>query len=327
LLERPMRGVWMSTTTVRGTSGIPSTAVRVNCPIGAVYRVENNSSEGQLNTQFISPRTFGYFDKLGRSILTTSKLYQSATADPTNVSRWTSSKTQYDVLGRVKSSSEPYLSKDPLAAQNIHRAGDAQNPGALAFTITTYDVLGRSTSVDLPSESYNGLSVSSAEFDRMQTKSFNPRNNRTTMDKNGLAESNKATDANNFVVNYRYEPQGNLDQVTRTPNDGSSANQAITTSLNYDVLGRKRSMVDPDKGTVTYQYNALGELISQTDAKGQTQTLFYDALGRLIERRENRRLQNGTFQAEPTAKWIYDDAILVGTAQKAVGLLISESNG
>jgi RHS repeat-associated protein len=122
-----------------------------------------------------------------------------------------------------------------------------------------------------------------------------------------------------------------LNKVTRTAllNEGQASQQlaVVETTLQHDVLGRKLSMVDPDKGTVTYSYNALGELISQVDAKGQTQSLFYDALGRMIERRENRRLDNGSYQAEPTARWTYDDAVLVGTTQKAVGLLVSESNG
>jgi hypothetical protein len=67
------------------------------------------------------------------------------------------------------------------------------------------------------------------------------------------------------------------------------------------------------------QPSGVLECFGQTDAKGQTQTLFYDALRRMIERRENRRLDNGTFQAEPTAKWTYGDAFLVGSSQKAVG--------
>ena len=322
-----------STTLPDGSGGIPAAAPRGNCPLGALYRVESNASEGNLSTQFIAPRSFAYFDKLGRNILTTTRLYQSVGADPTNMSRWSSTTTRYDVLGRVKAKSEPYLSKDPLANQTFGgpRAGDLQSGIPPPETITNYDVLGRSASVDLPSELYNGLSVSSAEFDRMQTKSFNPRANPMTMDKNGLAETSLVTDAENFQIAYRYEPQGNMDKVSRTAvlNQGQSTQQTllIETNLDYDVLGRKSSIVDPDKGTLSYTYNALGELLSQTDAKGQTQSLFYDALGRLIERRENRRLTNGTFQAEPTAKWTYDNALLVSSSQKANGLLISETNG
>ena len=52
-----------------------------------------------------------------------------------------------------------------------------------------------------------------------------------------------------------------------------------------------------------------------------------NALGRLIERRENRRTAPGSYVSEPTAIWRYDDALLIGTTTKAVGLLIEQSNG
>lgn len=315
------------TTLPDGSGGIPPSATRVNCPVGAVYRVENNSSEGALNTAAIAPRSFAYFDVLGRQILTTTRLYQSNETDPTQISRWTSSYTRFDVLGRKRTASEPYISLDPLASQTTHRAGAPQSGATPAETRTQYDVLSRGTAVEIPSESYNGITVSSAEFDRMRTVSFNPRSFDTTIDKNGLAETKLAIDHDGLNVNMRHAVFGNVDQVTRTPTNGSSANETITTTLSFDVLGRKTQITDPDKGTLTYSYNALGELLTQVDAKGQTQSLFYDALGRLIERRENRRTAPGAYVEEPTATWRYDDALLVGTSTKAVGLLIEQSNG
>jgi len=316
------------TTTLPNGTGGASAAGRVNCPVGALYRVESNSSENNANSQFIAPRSFAYFDKLGRAILSTTKIYQSLDADPTSVSRWSSTYTRFDLLGRTKATSEPYFSTDPISAQSLsNRAGQPQNGITPAETRTQYDALARGEVVELPSEAYNGRSMTLASFDRLKTTTSNPRENNSVVEKNGLAEAVKATDSANFAVNYDYETYGNLKSVTRTPNNGSSAGQTITTTISYDLFGRKLSMIDPDKGLVHYGYNALGELISQTDAKGQTQSLFYDALGRMIERRENRRLDNGSFSAEPTATWIYDDAVLVGTSQKAIGLLISESNG
>ena len=43
--------------------------------------------------------------------------------------------------------------------------------------------------------------------------------------------------------------------------------------------------------------------------------------------RKNRRSAGGAYVAEPTATWLYDDALLVGTATKAVGLLIEQGSG
>jgi YD repeat-containing protein len=81
----------------------------------------------------------------------------------------------------------------------------------------------------------------------------------------------------------------------------------VTTTMSYDVRGRKTGMVDPDMGTWSYHYNAFGELVSQTDAKNQTTTMSYDALGRLKTRVE----------AEGTTTWTYD------TAAHGVGKLAS----
>ncbi len=307
-----------------GTGGIPIGAPRANCPAGAVYRIEGNSSESFQNIASIAPRTFAYFDILGRQILSTSRIYQNNGSETD--SRWSSVYTRFDVLGRTRVASEPYFSVNPTAVQGAQRAGDSQSGASPAETRSAYDVLGRSTSVQIPSEFYNGgFAVQSAEFDRMQTINFNPRGFDTTIDKNGLAETKLARDDASFQVNYTRTTFGNLTQVSRTPNNGSSAGQAINTVLAFDALGRKSGISDPDKGLVGYTYNALGEVLSETDAKGQVRSYFYDALGRLVERRENRRVDSGGYVDEPTAQWFYDDGFLIGTSTKTVGLLLEES--
>ncbi|RIK36564.1 MAG: hypothetical protein DCC58_19105, partial [Chloroflexi bacterium] len=54
-----------------------------------------------------------------------------------------------------------------------------------------------------------------------------------------------------------------------------------TTRLEYDVLGRKTRMFDPDMGEWRYQYDPLGNLVTQTDALGVATQLRYDDLNRL----------------------------------------------
>jgi YD repeat-containing protein len=75
---------------------------------------------------------------------------------------------------------------------------------------------------------------------------------------------------------YDYDWQGNLTTVERT--DGAST--VITTTISYDVLGRKTSMDDPDMGVWSYGYDAAGNLAQQTDANGTTLCFYYDALNR-----------------------------------------------
>jgi len=59
----------------------------------------------------------------------------------------------------------------------------------------------------------------------MRTVTFNPRDFATTIDKNALAETKLAIDNNGLNVNFRRAVFGNVDQVARTPTNGSSANQ------------------------------------------------------------------------------------------------------
>ncbi len=63
---------------------------------------------------------------------------------------------------------------------------------------------------------------------------------------------------------------GNLTQV-RHPNGIGS------TTLHYDLGGRKTSMDDPDLGRWHYAHDRQGRLTRQTDARGTTTCLYYNA--------------------------------------------------
>ncbi len=303
----------------------PAGAPRANCPAGAVYRVAASSvASVPYSGQSVVPTTYAYFDALGREVLRTARMFQNDAEDPTSVSRWASSTSRYDILGRARAASEPYFSVDPLAAQGGTRAGDAQTGVTPAHSKSTFDALARATTLDVPAEPANAPRTASMAYDKLKVTTTNPRSFQNIEQKNGLGESTSAIDPANFAVNYLYEPAGNLRQVSRTPTDGSTAGQAITTAMIYDRLGRKVAMTDPDRGSTTYRYNALGELVQQIDAKGQTQNRFYDALGRLWKRTEDRASGAG-FVAEPTSQWEFDTGVLQGTSNRAFGLLIVES--
>jgi RHS repeat-associated protein len=83
---------------------------------------------------------------------------------------------------------------------------------------------------------------------------------------------------------YDYDVVDNLVQVTRGGYICGTTYTAgnITTGMDYDMLGRKEGMDDPDMGAWSYEYDAPGNLVSQTDAKEQTITFAYDDLNRLV---------------------------------------------
>jgi len=76
-----------------------------------------------------------------------------------------------------------------------------------------------------------------------------------------------------MYTTYTYDTLGNLIQVRDDADN--------LTTITYDMLGRKTSMVDPDMGTWYYYYDNNGNLIAQVDARNQATNLYYDALNRL----------------------------------------------
>ena len=76
-------------------------------------------------------------------------------------------------------------------------------------------------------------------------------------------------DAAGGKIFFRYDLQGNLTTTiaakgTYTDKWGSAWwSPAVTTTIRYDLLGRKTSMNDQDSGNWAYWYDALGQLRKQ----------------------------------------------------------------
>lgn len=75
-------------------------------------------------------------------------------------------------------------------------------------------------------------------------------------------------------VDYQYSSNGKPQQVT-----ASNA----TTHFEYDTVGNKTNMTDPDAGTTSYTYSADGKILTETDARGIKTTNTYDDSGRLVK--------------------------------------------
>jgi RHS repeat-associated protein len=217
-----------------------------------------------------APQSRKFLDGLNREIRSETEGFDGV---------WVRKDTQYDSLGRVAQVSKSY------------RTGDA-----IAWTTYAYDNLGRVTEVNEPASTggtggrvrtattYNGLlttvTVSNAgsganmPAGSVQTK---------TTTKNSQGQVVEVKDTQNNTITYTHDPFGNL----LTTNAGG-----VSTTLTYDLRGRKLTMADPDMGNWQYFYNALGELIRQTDAKNQTTTMVYDKLGRMTRRTEPDLVSN-----------------------------------
>ena len=132
---------------------------------------------------------------------------------------------------------------------------------------------------------------------------------------NVLGEVVEVEDNLKGKVNYQYDAQGNLTLTTTTAHSsgGGTANgvpTSIDILLTYDLLGRKITMNDPDKGDWSYDYNGFGELVSQVDANGNITSMTYDKLGRMVQRQDYRDNDSNPATTATTLEantvWLYD---------------------
>lgn len=182
-------------------------------------------------------------------------------------------KTTYDAAGRVLQQTLPY---------------SASVNGYIEYT---YDVLGRA----LTQKDAAG-NVTKNQYKGLTSVSIDERGKSSTRLSNLIGLVSRSTDALNGKVDYGYDALGNLTSTVDPGESASADSKRATTTLVYDIRGRKTSQSDPSMGTWSYQYDGFGDLVQQTDAKSQVTTFIYDKLGRMIQRRE----------AEGLTKWHYD---------------------
>lgn len=271
------------------------------------YRCPAQASTVIIEQSAGAPTSRKYYDVAGREVRAQVQNFNG---------QWQTTDTEYDLMGRTVKQSEPFT---------INDAG--QLTSVRYWTETYFDPLDRVVKIVNPhhcventlgvgqngddiqncllkdvitTTSYDGLEVSTTNSE-MQTT-------RQVFDETGLVIA--SYDAINNVVDYEYDENRNLRYTT-----SYLSGIPITIEMEYDALGRKISMSDPDKGDWQYFYNAAGELIEQRSANsGNSASVknWYDIRGRLVYRWD---ADGGR------SLWEYDDAIT-----HKFGLLIAEHN-
>ena len=255
-------------------------------PSGAVYQIETMTTG--------STPSIALYDSSGRAIYGFGINGGLLNGVPLVVG----SRTWYDDYGRAFRTSLPF-----------YYAGGTPNP-AIA-TETTYDLLNRPVAIQTADDPNSGTTpvyrTSTIKYNGRETSTTNPA------PKNQVARSLKnsqgwvvetftndtGTGPERGHVVFAHDPFGQL-RTTTVYSDGDAS--SVSTTLYYDLRGRKIGMLDPDMGSWSYKYDAAGELISQIDAttlagtKNQTVSMGYDVLGRLTTRTE----------LEGTTIWTYD---------------------
>ena len=252
------------------------------------HRCESCFAANGTATWYVQEKATGkaatrvYHDALGREVGTRRRMLTGL---------FTHTAQFYNALGQLSQQSEPFVNN------------------AVNLTTFTYDLLGRVKETQHPNggvqttlyNSINGAAAATTTDSLGNTKvqRFDTLGREKTID-----------DVYGTRVSYRHDSHGNTVWVEVKPQTGNT----LSHTIEYDLLGRKTALNDPDVGTIRYTYNALGLLATQTNAENEAIHYFYDQLDRQI-----RRTDDATGSPK-THHWIYDN--------KTYGIgLIGEING
>ncbi|MCP4591906.1 MAG: hypothetical protein GY842_14320, partial [bacterium] len=179
----------------------------------------------------------------------------------------------YSVAGETFQAPDTGLPHSKLAYDAVSRVVEAVNP-----------------------ETENGSTSATTEYLPLRTHTVNEENQLKTVVKDGLdriVEVEENNQGETYHTRYQYDVLGNLSRITDAQNN--------VKRMQYDGLGRKIWMNDPDMGIKTYQYDPSGNLVETVDAKNQVVRYTYDGV--------NRRLSEDyldTADATPDVLYVYD---------------------
>ncbi len=216
--------------------------------------------------------------------------------------------TNYDAMGHVYSTSNPYTSTQGSSSD---------------VTANAYDELERiiqKTNPDSSSQtfSYSGNVVTSTD----------EAGNAWKRTSDALGRLTKVVEPNNATTNYTYSARGDLTSVQQV---GVSGDVARTNrSFDYDWLSRLKQAYNPESGWICYgtissatapngsncsaDYDGNGNLGHKTDARGVQTNYFYDALNRLTRKEYTDGTPWAYFYYDQTSTW-------AGTPSNGIGRL------
>ena len=227
-----------------------------------------------------------FYDGLGRFVET--RTYETSTT-------YITSKVDYDALGRVKRTYNPYRTTSDDTYGWTDNTYDLQS----RITITqTFDRLGASTG-SIENAYVGALTLSTDQAGKkrlsqtgvlgvMKVWEITPTDGATTTVSFGTQS------LTGYLTSYEYDARGKLTKITQ----GTQSPRLFA----YNGLGQLTDTTFPENGHIVYGYDASGNLTSKIDARNVVTTMVYDAHDRL----ETKSYSDGT----PTFTYSYDTATL-----------------
>ncbi|ABW67507.1 YD repeat-containing protein [Desulfosudis oleivorans Hxd3] len=225
---------------------------------------------------YISDSIYAYawMDGLGRRIKTKTKGIKLVEGQPTATAVLTD--FYYDAYGRQNLVKGPYFNGDEPypQVQTYYDPDMPQKP----VKIETWDSALGAIATNF---SYSGLATTITDPDGgKKTDIKDCRGNLI-----GVVEYNDS--GAQYYTTYEYNAVGELTRV--------EDHLGNVTSIEYNTLGQKTSMNDPDMGEWFYTYTPNGSLDTQTDPMGQAVSFEYDELGRVTDKIYSANGNNVTY--------------------------------
>ncbi len=206
---------------------------------------------------------YTYVDGFGRTIQTKSEAEREAE----NPVQWITRDTWYNNRGLVESASVPYLTN---ASAYSSRATTQPK------TTTLYDAVRRKIEIRNPDDT-----VRKTAYDRWVVTETDEKNIPIIRIYDALGRLIWVREQEIFgetqTAAYTYDTFDTSGNRTET----SSDNHFNRNFVDYDTLGRKKSIRDLNLGNWSYTYDANGNLLLQTDARDRKTYFVYDALNRI----------------------------------------------
>ncbi|MFH0860213.1 MAG: toxin TcdB middle/N-terminal domain-containing protein, partial [Candidatus Altiarchaeota archaeon] len=189
----------------------------------------------------------------------------------------------FDALGRVEKKSVPHL----VAAGSWYTSPDNTQRN-VSFE---YDVLDRVVRQINTDGSFRNLT-----YDHWNTTVWDENGHRRIYYSDAfgrIVRVKEKVGSQTFTTQYAYDAMDNLVNIT---DDAGNVFK-----FEYDSLGRKTKLIDPDLGTWQYGFDGVGNLVWQADALSTNISFTYDSLNRVTKQ---------DFPSDTDTTYSYDENVL-----------------